>query len=97
MSRDQQTRRRRRLFQENPFCSFCDCKLRERPNGNNAATLEHIISRNNPLRGKAEGKTVLACKKCNNERAAAEQRAMPIEELWRRGGHLERMLAKIKI
>ncbi len=90
--RNQARSRRRRLFREHPFCTYCECKLRETVNTPDAATLEHVISRNHPLRGKIEGRTFLACKQCNNERQAAEQRAMPIEELWRRAGHLERMV-----
>jgi len=91
-------RRRHKLFKENPYCFYCgeEMVLRESRGGGiwppNAATIEHLISRNNPLRGVIEGKTVLACKQCNEQAGAEEERALPIEELWRRAGHLKRMI-----
>ena len=87
-------RRRKRLFRENPFCPFCGTKMVSTENKPNSVTIEHLISRNNPLRGKINGKTMLACKSCNEQRGQEELDALPKEELWRRAGHLDRMLSK---
>ena len=87
-----QVRRRKRLFREDPFCGYCGVELTEAPNVSNEATLEHAVSRLHPLRGKVQGKTLLVCKGCNGEHGAAEQRALSIEELWRRAGHYDRMV-----
>ena len=87
-------RRRLRLFRDNPYCTFCGGVMvlaKDRPN---SVTIEHLVSRNHPLRGKITGKTVLACKRCNGQRGQAELEALPVEELWRRAGHLERMIAE---
>lgn len=52
----------------------------------NLATFEHLDSRLSPERGRHPGerRVVLACLRCNNERAHAEERALPLAELQRR-------------
>lgn len=52
----------------------------------NAATLEHLESRLNPMRGKRQGefRIVLACLDCNHERNKREEAALGVEELWER-------------
>ena len=87
-------RRRERLFRQNPFCLSCGVKMGSVSNKRNSVTLEHIVSRNQPLRGKIKGRTILLCKNCNEGKAAEEERNLPKVELWRRAGHLERMLMK---
>ena len=87
-------RRRKRLFRDDPHCSYCGVELVEAPNVPNEATIEHTVSRLHPLRGKIHGRRLLVCRQCNNEHNVSEERAMSTEELWRRAGHLERMLAQ---
>jgi hypothetical protein len=54
----------------------------------NAATIEHLISRYNPSRWKRkrpeERRRVLACYKCNQERAALETLCLSREEILKR-------------
>jgi 5-methylcytosine-specific restriction endonuclease McrA len=52
----------------------------------NAPTVDHMISRNDPNRGKVEGKLWLAHSACNNQHGSNEVKALPKEELWRRSG-----------
>lgn len=56
----------------------------------NLATIDHLDSRYSPLRGKFNGlrmaRTVLACWRCNNDRAKIREADLPIEELWLRSG-----------
>ena len=50
-----------------------------------AATIDHLDSRLNPLRGKSRGRRrVMACHACNHERGAIEEACMPIEQLRQR-------------
>lgn len=55
--------------------------IRQRPD---EATIEHLDPRYSPERGKHPGEVrqVLACSKCNNERAARDILAMPIQTRW---------------
>lgn len=58
----------------------------------NYATIEHLNSKLQYPKGRPnvfgkEKTLVVACNKCNNERADREQKQLPIEELWRRSGH----------
>lgn len=50
------------------------------------ATIDHLDSRNGSERGKHYGKFrhVLACRRCNQERASREVAAMPRQTLWER-------------
>jgi len=77
-----------------PHCRYCGTGLvhfnpgpRQRKGEllpDNFATIEHVYSR---IQGRpAQGKLMLACKRCNEERGAAEQAALPLEELHRRSG-----------
>src|SRR3990167_1644132 len=96
MSNNKRRRRQRqRLFEQSPFCVYCDVPLILYPLAkherapDNYATLDHVRSRLHPERtAPAYGETrhVLACNKCNRELGAAEEAALPIEEKWRRAG-----------
>lgn len=88
MSKQSLVRRRLRLFREDPLCPLCGKEMVLRPNRHDTATIEHLVSRNHPLRGKMKGETMLMCRRCNGERGADEERTMPIEELWRRSGRM---------
>ena len=97
MAFKRQQKRRKRLFNENPYCHICNVKM-ILPNGKNSnlknlCTLEHICSRLNPARTEKWvskeryiGKTTILCKKCNNDKGNREYNNLPIEELWRRSG-----------
>lgn len=85
------------LKQKFRLCWYCKCELVYYPlkKGEkvppNYATIEHLNSRlqypngRPPVYGKSRS-LVVACLKCNNERAELEQAALPKEELWRRSG-----------
>lgn len=87
-------RRRRALFDADPHCRWCGCLTVwwDEPGAgpDNAATIDHLRSRLNPRRGRAGGgpKTVLACRSCNQLRAADEDLALPLEERRRRSGRM---------
>ncbi len=71
-----QIKRRDRLFAEDPHCRFCGVlmihpKECSSPFPKNMLTLEHLISRNNPLRGKGkpmQPSTTICCHDCNDKR-----------------------------
>lgn len=77
--------RRKRLFNQDPHCHWCKClTVWENSSAgevepDNLATVDHLFSR---LSGKKTGDnnskqvTVLSCKKCNQDRAKAEEKAM---------------------
>lgn len=82
-----------RLFAENPYCYYCDCLMVLTPPDartlpDNAATIEHRISRYNPARWrkkrKNERRRVLACYKCNQERSNLETLCLSREEVLKR-------------
>ena len=88
-------KRLRNLWQRNPHCAWCGCKTRliHQKGGalpGDAATLDHIRSKLDPLRraggriGKPWEENVLACYGCNHERGRQEYLALPIEEQRRR-------------
>lgn len=88
-----QQKRRNRLFREHPYCSFCDVKLVivSGPHikffPDNAATIEHKLTRLNPARGvhySSDYQTVLACRKCNLARGRIAELKAGIAELRRR-------------
>jgi hypothetical protein len=60
------------------------------PVPDNFATIDHLRSRLSPHRTEPnltnEERTVLACPPCNLDRAAQEEKAIPLHELWRRSG-----------
>ena len=74
-------RQRRRLYEQNPYCHWCQRKLQliEKPGGklpDDAATIDHLRSRYDPLRQvpatRNECRRVLACFRCNFERGRKE-------------------------
>lgn len=46
------------------------------------ATIEHLISRNDPRRGLVPGRLALSHHRCNNRRGQEEQLARPIQTRW---------------
>lgn len=92
-------KQRERLFVfQRGRCYWCGIQTvlmsgqsRHKQNPPNMATIDHLYSRLSPDRGKVRGYVhVLACLKCNNERAAVEEASVPREELWRRSGRFYR-------
>ncbi len=90
-------RRRTRLFNENPHCPFCgvlmvlpeslpDYGPRIKVFPDNLCTIEHLFSKLNPEKPK-QGKTMICCKKCNEDRARAEESKLSIEEKQQRANH----------
>ena len=75
-----------------PYCHWCGCRVYEhpfrrgKPVPGDQATIDHVNSRNRPGPRPWIGRWVLSCRKCNEERAAAEVAATPAEELWRASG-----------
>lgn len=81
-------RRQRTLLwrQQNGLCHWCNqptrlLKLNGGKVPDDAATIDHLDSRLNPERGKHKGELrhVMACSKCNQQRARQEELATPIE------------------
>lgn len=72
-------RRRNYMFEKDPHCFYCgirlvhprNCTDRHTPQPDNMATIDHLRDRFDPKRGMETGgvATVLACRKCNNERS----------------------------
>lgn len=66
----------------------------------NLATRDHLRSRLDPTRHEppkgagSERRIVLACWKCNGDRARHEQLSQPVEELWRRAGRYPQELRR---
>lgn len=93
-------RLRHRLHAKDPRCHWCkqvtvliEAGPRHKHFPDNAATVDHLFSRWHPDRQRPNDgrkRYVLACRKCNNERGAAEERAAGIEELRRRAKTLKR-------
>lgn len=77
-------RRKRILMAEHPFCFWCGIKVVKRwpikgQNNDNIATIDHLDSRNKELKEIVlpnGARTVLSCKKCNQERNDREQREL---------------------
>lgn len=104
-------KQRERLWRTNPHCYYCG-NLTELPphmqhlknQKDHYATIEHIYSKYNPLRRTPnttmEQRHVLACYKCNQEKARQDELAVGIEELRRRSGQhkspKKRVLNKFK-
>src|SRR5882757_9421759 len=84
-----------RLYKmQDRLCHWCKCqmslavpKLHESPR-KDLATIDHLDSRYNPLRGSFKGQLrhVAACWECNQKRCDEETKALPIQELRRRAG-----------
>lgn len=108
-SRKQFRRRRKRLFEkQGGKCHYCQCDMvhmwkvaPNKANGKipNLCTIEHLRDRFDPTRREPnhnrEQRWVAACWKCNNERNKEREREQPIKELWRRAGHLTRMMEQV--
>lgn len=98
MSDDARLKRRRlKLWIQDSRCRFCrvHTMLPEHVHAGLAskevmATIEHLDSRYNPLRGtyRNQERTTLACWKCNNDRNRKEQASVDIEVLHRRSSHV---------
>jgi hypothetical protein len=81
-------RRREQLMRYDPHCHWCGCEVvyfepqRRQKVPDNFATIDHVYSRmaGRPL----QGRWVLACSRCNQERGQAEQAALGLDELHRR-------------
>lgn len=58
----------------------------------NMATIDHLRDRFDPLRkiNEKKSRSVLSCKKCNNDRSSLRQAALDKEELWERSGRKPR-------
>jgi hypothetical protein len=87
-----------KMWEKDPYCHWCGCftvvtNIVAVPRGtslpDNAATVDHVYSRFNARRWvKAkygERRRVLACYKCNHERAEQEENAMTLDERLDRG------------
>lgn len=77
------------------ICHWCGCKTWLKPAGQPTksfaplmATRDHLDDRFSSERGTFPGRyrLVLACNRCNNERARISQASRPIEELRARAG-----------
>jgi hypothetical protein len=82
-----------KLWQQDPKCHWChrETKLLNIPEIQGEAdplmaTIDHLVSRYHPHRWVKRDQTkVLACYECNAKRAREETKALPREELVRRG------------
>lgn len=77
--------RRARLFKkQRGLCYYCGVRMvqvdrrgqqmKAGTRDPRECTLEHLIDRNDPFRGRIKGKLVAACHKCNHTRGAERQR-----------------------
>jgi HNH endonuclease len=78
-------------MKRDPHCHYCGCEVVYYDNHGgrlppNFATIDHVYSRLTPGGRPIKGDTVLACKKCNEERGIAEVAQLPKAELWARSG-----------
>ena len=87
-----QKRRRDNLFKQHPYCHWCKCKLshpeivkQKQTQPGDMATIDHLRNRTDFNRTEAntenQTRTVLSCKKCNEERGRISEQALPIEDL----------------
>jgi len=76
MPKDARPTRRRQLWRRDPRCFWCGVVTRfEEHYSDDAATVEHVYHRRYPKRHDPRRHlpgTVLACKRCNNDRGAPE-------------------------
>jgi hypothetical protein len=103
--RDGYVLQRLRMFQQHPYCHWCNCKLvLPKPRGTsgwnaqNKATIDHLLPRGHPQRldgnPNRERRRVLACRRCNSARPnpyAQSGAYRSLEEAWRASGHWPRM------
>lgn len=96
-------RRRAKLFKnQGGKCHWCQCDMLFIHTGphdgrlpKNMCTIDHLRDRFHPERrapAKGDQRLVAACWQCNNDRGKVHQQKQPIEELWHRAGHLDRMM-----
>ena len=89
--------RRNNLFNQHPFCHWCKCKLthpkfvkRGDTQPDNMATIDHLRNRLDFNRTEPnterEARTVLSCKKCNQDRGDESVKSLTKEQLWSRSG-----------
>ena len=84
MSGSKLTRRRAHLMEQDPHCYWCHCEVvyfLQKGGGkmpDNFATLDHLNDRILGGPRPVRGQIVLACLRCNNERAAIAVNALPI-------------------
>lgn len=96
---DSKDQRRATLMTRDPHCRNCGAELvyftpePHEPLPDNFATLEHVNSRNQSVPRPRRGRLMLWCRRCNQERGAAEQAALGLEELRRRSGRPGGVLA----
>jgi 5-methylcytosine-specific restriction endonuclease McrA len=94
---------RRRLFDADPHCHWCHCRTvwwvkatNHKNKPPNAATLDHLISRLNPLRYKMPSYPkelfVLACQSCNHKRGVQEDIALRHKAHWNSREELKKVL-----
>lgn len=90
-------KRRLKLWNKDPHCYYCGRLTVERSKDDQRkpgelpdkqATLEHLRSRLDPTRQEPcidnNERTVLACRECNETKAAEEELLLSKEELWER-------------
>jgi hypothetical protein len=89
------------MWNENPHCHWCGCKTQifESPNKScppNGATIDHLISRLNPLRYKLEYYPqelfVLSCYSCNQNRGRKEEAELRKVGFWNSKDQLVNLL-----
>ena len=97
---------RQRLWKKDPHCHYCGCKTiwLEQAGGNrppNAATLDHIIPRTNPLRHTLpfypQELLVLCCNKCNNDRGKRDEQKLKQHIRWTDRSELKKLLTDPQI
>ncbi len=90
-------RRRDNLFKQHPYCCWCKCKLlhpkfvkKGDTQPDNMATIDHLRNRLDSDRKEpnteSQSRTVLSCKKCNQDRGDESVKSLTKEQLWSRSG-----------
>lgn len=100
MSRRSNRKLRIKLHEKDPMCYYCgkytvlSTHKKHAKEVPNLATLEHLRTRFDANRSEPnytnERRIVLACKKCNQEKAREKELEVGIEELRRRSGYYDR-------
>jgi len=70
---------RRQLFNKDPYCFWCGCLTTlgvDNPRLNTLATVDHLYSRQHPLRSRRKHLKVLACFGCNQRRNNCESKGI---------------------
>jgi len=87
-SQQRRKKRRLRLFKNNPFCHWCNCKLvwidygrgEKFKQPNNIATIDHFYHKGDPRRVNNTIPSVLACGQCNKARGTQHNKEMQLKE-----------------